>query len=124
MQLTKFHKILLGALAAQLVLVFVVLFTGGDASLAKEVPLLPSLDAATVTRIQIYGPEAGAKPVDLVKSDKGWKLASGFNYPVDNDKVDKLLARSRRWSPPIRSRSRRRATSSSRSRTTTSTARS
>lgn len=88
--LTRFHKILLAVLAAQLVLVVIVLTRGEDSSAQNEHPLLAGFDAAKVTRLQVFS-GGNAKAIDLVKRDASWVLASGFDYPVDQTKVNDVL---------------------------------
>jgi len=89
--LTRFHKILIAALAVQLVLVVFVMTRGDDSAALKEHPILTGFDAAKVTRLQVFSGQ-DAKPVDLVKRDAGWVLASGFDYPVDQAKVTDVLS--------------------------------
>jgi hypothetical protein len=89
--LTRFHKILLGALAVQIALAVLLFARGGETTVKKEQPLLPGFDAAKVTRVQVLA--AGeAQAVDLVKKGGGWVLASSYDYPADASKVDALLA--------------------------------
>ncbi|HEX3766380.1 MAG TPA: DUF4340 domain-containing protein, partial [Kofleriaceae bacterium] len=104
--LTQFHKILIAALAVQLVLAVIVLTRGDDTVALKEHPIIAGFDAAKVTRLQVFAkPAAGAdaskpdagkpdasKPLDLVKHDKDWVLASGFDFPVDQKKIDDALS--------------------------------
>ncbi|HEY0195482.1 MAG TPA: DUF4340 domain-containing protein, partial [Kofleriaceae bacterium] len=88
--LTRFHKILIGVLAVQIVLAVIVL-TRGDGNVArKERPLFSGLDAAQVTRVQVSS--AAGTPIDLVKHDASWVLASGYDYPVDAAKVSDALS--------------------------------
>jgi hypothetical protein len=89
--LTRFHKILLALLAAQIVLVILVVSRGDDSAALKAHPILAGFDAAKVTRLQVFAGK-DAKPLDLVKRDAGWVLASGFDYPVDQAKVTDALA--------------------------------
>jgi hypothetical protein len=89
--LTRFHKILLALLAAQVVLAIVVLSRGDDSAALKGHPILAGFDAAKVTRLQVLAGK-DAKPLDLVKRDGGWVLASGFDYPVDQTKVNDALS--------------------------------
>jgi len=68
---------------------------GDDAASLKEHPVLAGFDAAKVTRIQIFAAGvagAPAKPIDLVKRDAAWVLASAYDYPVDATKVTDLLS--------------------------------
>lgn len=104
--LTRFHKILIGALAVQMVLALIVLTRGDDSAALKEHTLLPGFDAAKVTRLQVFAPDASkpdqkdskkdpkdaAKPIDLVKRDANWVLASGFDYPVEQSKLNDVLS--------------------------------
>jgi hypothetical protein len=94
--LTRFHKILIAALAVQLVLVVFVLTRSDDNVALKERPVIAGFDAAKVTRLQVFAGQGqavgdAAKPLDLVKRDAGWVLASGFDYPVDAAKVTDVL---------------------------------
>jgi len=92
--LTRFHKVLIAALAVQLVLIAIVRTRGDDNVALQERPVVAGFDAANVTRLQVFagGPAAAGKPIDLVKRDAGWVLASGFDYPVDAAKVADVLA--------------------------------
>lgn len=99
--LTRFHKILIAALAVQLVLAVIVLTRGDDSVALKEHPILTGFDAAKVTALKVTGKPAGAtdaakpdasKPVELTKRDKDWILTSGFDFPVDAKKVDDVLS--------------------------------
>ncbi|HEX3481418.1 MAG TPA: DUF4340 domain-containing protein [Kofleriaceae bacterium] len=99
--LTRFHKILIAALAVQLVLAVIVLTRGDDSAALKEHPIIAGFDAAKVTELKVSGKPAGAtdaakpdagKPIDLVKRDKDWVLASGFDFPVEQKKVDDVLS--------------------------------
>jgi hypothetical protein len=85
--LTRFHKILLAALAVQLALVAFVLTRDDDAAALRERPILAGFDADKVTRLQVFAAGPTAKPVDLVKRDAGWVVGSAFDYPVDKTKV-------------------------------------
>ena len=84
MILTRFHKVLIGMLAVQLLFVFLFVVRGGrSASSTVESQLLPDLDATKVTRVQVFGPPnaaAPAKPIDLVKKGANWVLASGCGH--------------------------------------------
>lgn len=104
--LTRFHKILIAALAVQLVLAVIVLTRGNDSAALKEHTLLPGFDAAKVTRLQVFAPDtsksdaakdakdakATSKPLDIVKRDSNWVLASSFDYPVEQTKVTDVLS--------------------------------
>ncbi|HET9619808.1 MAG TPA: DUF4340 domain-containing protein [Kofleriaceae bacterium] len=101
--LTRFHKILIGLLAVQIVLAVIVLTRGDDATARKEHPLFAGFDAAKVTRVQVFGDKAAGapgapgdkpadKPIDLVKRGNDWVLASGFDYPADAAKIGDALA--------------------------------
>ena len=99
--LTRFHKILIGVLAVQVLLAVLVLTRGDGNTVKKEHPLFAGFDAAKVTHLQVSGPPGEAKPdakpadakaVDLVKHDASWVLASGYDYPVDAGKVTDALA--------------------------------
>ncbi len=93
--LTRFHKILIAALAVQLVLAVIVLTRGDESAALKERSIITGFDAAKVTRLQVF-PSATGKPIDLVKKDpakdSSWVLASAFDYPVDQTKVNDVLS--------------------------------
>lgn len=89
--LTRFHKILIAMLCVQLVLAVIVLTRGDDRAALKEHPIVAGFDVAKVTGIQVFAGQA-AKPVDLVKRDASWVLASAFDYPVDQAKITDVLA--------------------------------
>lgn len=88
--LTRFHHVLIGLLAAQLVLAAIVLARGDDTAVLEQKPILVKFDAAKVTRVQVA--TTSGKPIDLVKRGDAWVLASGFDYPVAASKVTDLLA--------------------------------
>ncbi|MEJ7603586.1 MAG: DUF4340 domain-containing protein [Kofleriaceae bacterium] len=89
--LTRFHKILIGVLVAQIALA-VILMTRSDTSAALiEKPLLPAFDPAKVTRVQVFAPNQ-PKAIDLAKRGADWVLASHFDYPVQAQKVTDMLA--------------------------------
>lgn len=90
--LTRFHKILIAALAVQLVLAVILLTRGDQSAAQKEHPIVAGFDAAQATRVQVFGSGEGAKPIDLVKKDKDWVMASGFDYPVAQAKVTDVLS--------------------------------
>lgn len=89
--LTRFHKILIGLLVAQVVLAVIVLSRGDDRAAHKEHPLFASFDAAKVTRVQVFGDKPGDK-IDVAKRGAGWVLASGFDYPADGSKLGDALS--------------------------------
>jgi hypothetical protein len=88
--LTRFHKVLIVLLAAQVGLAVAIQLRHDDAAPPKEHPLLAGFDAAKVTHIQIT--DKAGKPIDLAKQGTSWVIASGFNYPVPEAKIDELLA--------------------------------
>ena len=61
--LTRFHKILIAALAVQLALVAFVMTRGDDTGALKEHPILTGFDAAKVTRLQVF---SGADAISLI----------------------------------------------------------
>jgi hypothetical protein len=89
--LTRFHKILIAILAVQLLLIVVVMTRSDDSAALKEHPIVAGFDAAKVTRVQVFSGQA-AQPIDLVKRDASWVLASGFDYPVEEAKLTDLLS--------------------------------
>jgi hypothetical protein len=88
--LTRFHHVLIGLFAAQLVLAAIVLSRGDDTAVLEQKPILVKFDAAKVMRVQIA--TTSGKPVDLARRGDAWVLASGFDYPVVASKVTDLLA--------------------------------
>lgn len=88
--LTRFHKILIGLLVVQIGLAVYTSSRGEHAAPAREKPLLVGYDAGAVTRLQVQASGGGA-PIDLVKRDAGWVLASQFDYPADATKVSDAL---------------------------------
>ena len=89
--LTRAHKILIGALVVQIILVVVMFLRGDGGASLVEAPLLPGFDAAKVTHLQVFAKDAAKPAVDLVKGDKGWRIASAFDYPIDDAKLAALL---------------------------------
>lgn len=97
--MTKLNKILGVVLAVQLALTLFVLLRSDDTKASKPQPVLAGFDPVAVTRLQVFeaGSDEGsghgpAKPVDLVKKGPSWVLASQWDYPVDNAKLDAALA--------------------------------
>jgi hypothetical protein len=94
---TRLNKILVGLLVVQIALAVVMLTRDGGEAPAQLEPLSAGIDAAKVTRVQVFakrdkGATGEAKPgVDLVKKGEAWVVASAFDYPVDPEKVTKLL---------------------------------
>jgi hypothetical protein len=91
--LTRFHKIMIGLLVAQIALLVIVLAHGGEAGTRAPTPLLVAFDAAKVTHIQVAtGDGSGSNaPLELAKHGDGWVLASAFDYPAETAKVSDLL---------------------------------
>jgi hypothetical protein len=90
--LTRVHKILIGLLAVQIALIAVTLLRGGEPPPAKDVLLLPGLDAAKVTRVRLFASGAEKPGVDLVRKGAGtWVVASHSDYPADAAKVKGLI---------------------------------
>lgn len=89
--LTRFQQIMIGLLAVQVGLAVYTTTRDDRAQPVKERPLLAGYDAADVTRLQVLGNGAGDKPVDLVKKDGGWVIASAYGYPADASKVNEAL---------------------------------
>lgn len=90
--LTRFHKILLGLLAVQIVLAIVMLSRGDGSAAKKAEPLLPGFDAAKVTKIVVYASGSDKPAVELAKQGSGWVIASAFGYPADDSKVSAVLS--------------------------------
>ena len=60
--LTRFHKILIAALAVQLVLAVIVLTRGDDSAALKEHPIITGFDAAKVTALKVFGKRPPTRP--------------------------------------------------------------
>lgn len=94
--MSRINKILAVVLAVQVVLILVMWRSGGGHKLAKLEPLT-DLDAATVTRLEIYdhlespGDKAPQPAIVLAKKGDGWVLASHYDYPADKTKVSDFL---------------------------------
>lgn len=90
--LTKTNKLLIGVLAVQVVLLFVIAIrSSGTSGPVKDQVLLAGFDAGAVTRVQLFA-DSKATGIDLVKRGKDWVMASHFDYPVDAAKVETALA--------------------------------
>lgn len=90
--LTKFHKILIGALVVQVLLAVLLLARSKPTGAAKEQPVVAGFDAAKVTRVQIFADNADKAAIDLAKRGAAWALASHFDQPVEATKVTDALA--------------------------------
>ena len=92
MMLTRFHKVLIGLLALQLVLLVVMLLRREAPGITRDAPLLAGFDAEKVTRVRVFA-DGGDKPaVELVKKGAAWVVASHFDYPADAVKVKNALS--------------------------------
>jgi hypothetical protein len=89
--LTRFHKILIGLLVAQLALIVIVFAFGGGEAAQVDKPLLAGFDASKVTHLQIFAKDNPKVAVDLVKNGATWRIASAFDYPADDAKVTAVL---------------------------------
>jgi hypothetical protein len=89
--LTRTHKILIGLLALQALLVALMFLRDDAPALVKDRPLLAGFDAAKVTRVRLFGASADKPGVDLVKRGEAWIVASHHDYPADATKVKGLL---------------------------------
>lgn len=88
--MSKLNKILGAVAAVQLVLAILILLRSDGSTPDKPQRVLAGFDGAQVTRLQVF--EAGSdKGVDLVKKGSSWTLASAWDYPVDNAKLDGAL---------------------------------
>src|SRR5690348_10111001 len=90
--LTRFHRILIGLLVVQVGLAVYTSTRNDHAAPIEEKPLLVGYDAGKVTRLQVLGSGATDKPLDLVKKDGNWVVASAFGYPADASKVAEALS--------------------------------
>ena len=97
--MNKLNKILNVMVAVQLALTLFVLLRSDDTKASKPQPVLAGFDPVAVTRLQVFeaGSDEGSghgpeKSVDLVKKGPSWVLASQWDYPVDNAKLDAALA--------------------------------
>ena len=75
MRLTMLHKILLAALAVQIVLLIVVRTRSGDDVPVVERPLLAAFDPAAVTDVKVFGDGHDKVDVALVKRGSDWVIA-------------------------------------------------
>jgi hypothetical protein len=90
--LTRFHKILIAALAVQLVLAIITLTRHDDTAAQKARPVLAGFDAAKVTKLAVYGKDGTKPAVELAKRGGSWVVASSYDYPATDSKVGDLLA--------------------------------
>ena len=77
--LTRFHKVLIAALAVQLILSVIVLTRGDDSAALKEHPLIAGFDAAKVTRLQVFAgdsnkADAGKPDAALITRMSPWSF--------------------------------------------------
>jgi hypothetical protein len=91
------NKTLLLALVAQVLIFAGVRFAGRADDRAPPRPVLPGLDPAAITRVEIWGPpKEGDGPdqekVALAREGGQWGVADADGYPADGKKVDELLA--------------------------------
>lgn len=108
--MSAFNKILIGVLAAQIVLALVVhTGTGATEAIARPEALLPGLDSEQITRVAIYKArrptDAAAQPaaeadqpaIDLRRQGTGasatWTLASHYDHPALMRPVEELLVK-------------------------------
>jgi hypothetical protein len=89
--LTRFHKILIGLLAAQVLLAILTLTRGGDSAALRPTPILAGFDPAKVTHLTVFGADASKPAVELARNATGWLVASSFDYPADPAKLDAVL---------------------------------
>jgi len=108
--MSKWNRILVLVLAAQVLLIMLLQLRGEDTAIGKLEPVVAGFDKDKVERIQIFDhtapeedgqpaekkPEPAGKPgekpsVDLAKKNGAWVLASHFDYPVEADKVTDVL---------------------------------
>jgi hypothetical protein len=88
--LTRFHKIMTALLLLQVGLIALVLGRPDEAAARKPTSLLPGLDAAKISRLQVFAGKAAA--IDLVKHGEAWVLASQHDYPAQEAKISATLA--------------------------------
>ncbi|MBK7535239.1 MAG: DUF4340 domain-containing protein [Myxococcales bacterium] len=100
--MNRLNKILSGLLAVQLAITGLVMSSTGGVTPPRPAPVLPGLDVAKVTRLQVFpssgdqrgvtaSPPVGA--VDLVKRGEGWVLSSGHDYPAESTPINELLSK-------------------------------
>jgi hypothetical protein len=86
----RHQTLLLGLLVLQLAVIVLVRSPWSDASAGTAAhPLLPDLDAASVTRVELDGSEG--KSLTLEKQDGSWVVSDVGDYPADDQKVDDLI---------------------------------
>jgi hypothetical protein len=94
--MNKLNKMLLLALVAQALLIGGARFAGRSEDRAPPRAVLPALDSAVVTRLEIVGPpKKGDGPdqerVTLAREGGSWGVADADGYPADGEKIDALL---------------------------------
>ncbi len=95
--MTKLNKILIAALAAQLLLIAVVLAGRETATITQPAPIVKDFDPEAVARIDIHSPRdddegAEAPAVVLARTDEAFVVQSAYGYPADRARVDELLS--------------------------------
>ncbi len=93
--MTRTNLILLGALIAQVLLAAVVRLSAESNAISKLGPIIPGIDPAKVTELEIVGPTAVGESIKLVKKGTEWKVASKLDYPAVQANVDELLGKIR-----------------------------
>ncbi|AZZ91422.1 DUF4340 domain-containing protein [Hahella sp. KA22] len=87
----KWTKLLSIALVAQAAIIIALHWPGSQPAYTHTDQALLDLESKQPGAIHIYGEETAK--VDLKKEQDGWVVASYYNLPVANDKVDAMLAK-------------------------------
>jgi hypothetical protein len=92
--MSRFNKILLIALVAQVGLVIATWSMRGSAPSVDAQPLIPDVSVDDVTALRIEAAPANDKPgkvLSIKKSGDGWVLPEAGDYPADAKKVKTVL---------------------------------
>jgi len=88
-KLSRANQILAGVLVLQVILLAVVLWPRSASTAAGGESLFENLQADKVVRLTIT--ELDGKQIQLAKTSDGWALPEADDYPVQGDKVTKVL---------------------------------
>src|SRR5512137_2324886 len=89
--MTKRNWILVGVLAAQIVLMAVVFWPRARAAGRPGQALFPGLQTDQIVKMTVTG--ADGKSVTLAKNGDAWVVPAADDYPVQADKVPPLLTK-------------------------------
>lgn len=89
--MTKVNKILIAALAVQVVLAVVLRLGGETTGIPELQPILSDFDAEGVERVVIEETGEDAETLELAREGESWKVASHHGYPAKGEEVKNLL---------------------------------